>query len=130
MPEFSQRSIDRLHTCDPRLVHLFEVVVSHFDCTVLEGHRDQATQEEMLRTGRSKLGWPDSLHNRTPSMAVDVAPYPIDWNDTERFRAFGGFVLGVASQLGYTIRWGGDWDRDWTFTDQSFIDMPHYELRE
>ena len=78
-----------------------------------------------------------SKHLAEPlSMAVDVVPYPVEWNrqGQERMRHFAGFVFGVASQLGITdLRWGGDWDGDvWTsrdgLRDQSFMDLPHYEL--
>ncbi len=133
MPSYSARSKARLETCDPKLQALFEEVVRHWDCTILEGRRDQATQDEYFRTGRSKVQWPNSKHNAifpALSRAVDCAPYPIDWNDSERFRAFGGFVLGVAAVMGIKIRWGGDWDGDRDFKDQRFIDQPHFELIE
>lgn len=63
-----------------------------------------------------------------PSLAVDVAPYPIKWNDYLRFYAFAGFVLGTATEMGIKIRSGMDWDSDREFNDQSFHDLPHYEL--
>lgn len=134
MPSFSQTSTDRLETCHPDLVQLMLEVVKHYDCIVLEGHRGKAAQNEAFRTGRSKLEFPKGNHNQKPSLAVDVAPYKkakphIDWDDTDSWRAFGGFVLGIASQMGLDIRWGGDWDSDWEFKDQSFVDLPHFELR-
>lgn len=126
--KFSKKSAKKLSQCDPRLQRVFEEVIKHWDCTILEGHRDKGTQDEYFRTGKSKLKYPSSKHNSIPSKAVDAVPYPIDWQDTERFRAFGGFVLGVAATLGIKLRWGGDWDGDKDFKDQSFIDMPHFEL--
>lgn len=129
MPSFSQKSLDKLNTCHPDLQKLFKEVIKHWDCTVLEGYRDQATQDEYYRTGKSKLKYPNGKHNKTPSLAVDVVPYPIDWNDKERFRAFGGFVLGVAATLNIPLRWGGDWNGNKNFKDESFIDMPHFELK-
>ena len=69
-----------------------------------------------------------SHHNSDPSRAVDVAPYPIDWNDTERFGRFAGFVLGMAAAMGIPLRWGGDWDRDNDTHDQKFNDLVHFEL--
>lgn len=126
MPRFSTRSEDELKTCHPNLQRLFREVVRHFDCSVLEGQRSHEEQIENVRRGVSKTL--NSKHVRDPSLAVDVAPYPVDWQDIERFRAFGGFVLGIASQLGIPIRWGGDWSMDWIFRDQTFIDLPHFEL--
>jgi hypothetical protein len=63
-----------------------------------------------------------------PSRAVDVAPYPIDWNDFKRFYHFAGIVRAVAHQRGVKIRWGGDWDSDFDFKDERFLDLPHFEL--
>lgn len=128
MPAFSDRSLSRLETCHPDLQRLFREVVKHFDCSVIQGHRSNEEQAEMLRTGRSQLGPGRSKHNREPSMAVDVAPWPIDWQDWNRWYAFAGFVLGVASQMGIEIRSGLDWDGDFDFHDQSFMDAPHFEL--
>jgi len=68
-------------------------------------------------------------HGATPSRAVDVVPYPIDWNDTKRFHVMAGLVLGIASEMGIELAWGGDWNRNWVYTDQRFHDLPHYELR-
>lgn len=129
MPSFSAASRGKLFTCKRELQILFLEVIKHVDCTVLCGHRGKVEQEEAFRSGRSKLQFPQSLHNGEPSLAIDVVPHPIDWDDLERFRAFGGFVLGVASQQRVLIRWGGDWDGDWQFRDQSLIDLPHFELR-
>lgn len=128
MPSFSNRSLVHLSTCHGQLKGLFVEVVKHFDCTILEGYRDREKQDFAFRSGRSQLRFPASKHNRWPSLAVDVAPYPIDWRDRERFTMFAGFVLGVASQMGVRVRWGGDWDRDTEVADNVFDDLPHFEL--
>jgi hypothetical protein len=107
---------------------LFSEVIKEFDCTILEGHRGESRQNEMYRTGRSKAKYGESLHNINPSSAIDVAPYPIDWNDRERFTYFAGYVKGKAAALGIKIRWGGDWDGDWQVRDNNFDDLPHFEL--
>ena len=130
MPSFSERSHAALSTCHPELRRLFYEVIRHWDCTVLEGVRSEEQQAENVRRGVSKTL--ASKHLKQPdgwAHAVDVAPFPVDWQDTERFRAFGGFVLGVAAIMGVPIRWGGDWDGDRTFKDESFVDLPHFELR-
>ena len=130
MPRFGKRSKKRLATCDDRLQDLFKKVIKYFDCTVIQGHRGEAEQNQAYDAGRSKLRYPDGKHNADPSKAVDVAPYPIDWSDRDRFHYFGGFVLGIASQMGLKIRWGGDWDRDTKVKDNKFDDLPHFEIRE
>lgn len=127
---YSQRSLDRLATCDTRLQRVFHAVIRVVDCTILCGHRGQAEQDEAFRAGKSKVRWPHGKHNSLPSMAVDAAPYPIDWEDRERATLFAGFVLGVAREMGIRLRWGGDWNGDWQVKDNAFDDLWHFELVE
>ena len=130
MARFSTKSKSKLNTCDERLVKLFKEVVKHFDCTIIEGHRGQKKQDEAYNKGISKLKFPKGKHNKSPSIAVDVAPYPIDWTDRDRFHYFSGFVLGIASQMGLKIRWGGDWNMDTQTKDNNFDDLVHFEIKE
>ena len=130
MPKFSKKSLSKLETCDKRLQDLFLRVVKKFDCTILEGHRSKDRQNKLFDEGKSKLKYPKGKHNSLPSKAVDVAPYPIDWNDRERFTYFAGYVLGIAYQMGLKIRWGGDWDMGTQVTDNNFDDLPQFEIKE
>lgn len=136
MPRFSSTSRARLSTCHPDLQVLFQRVVQSFDCTILEGHRGQAAQDAAFREGKSQLRYPHGKHNALPSMAADVAPYPIDWDDLSRFRYFAGYVQGVAEilllqgEMEYAVRWGGDWDQDTELKDNTFNDLVHFELVE
>ena len=130
MPRFSTKSRSKLHTCDNRLVDLFNKVVKGFDCTIIEGHRGKKAQNEAFNKGNSKVKFPNGKHNQSPSVAVDVAPYPIDWSDRDRFHYFSGYVLGIASQMGLKIRWGGDWDMDTKTKDNKFDDLVHFEIKE
>jgi len=129
MPQFGTLSRTRLATAHLDLQRLFEEVVKHYDCTVITGFRPKDEQDRAVADGLSKTPWPQSKHNRQPSLAVDVAPYPIDWKDTKRFYHFGGYVTGVAEKMGIPIRWGGDWDSDNDLNDQTFMDLVHFELR-
>ncbi len=128
MPGFSNRSLVRLGECHLDIQKLFTEVVLGFDCSIIEGHRPEEKQDEMFELGRSKLKWPKSKHNKEISNAVDSAPYPIDWEDRERFLYFGGYVLGVAFKMNIGLRWGGDWDRDTQVKDNRFDDLVHFEL--
>lgn len=138
MPQFGTASRERLDTCDPRLVQIMERVVEHYDITVLEGRRSWSRQRELLRQGKTKVGPGESKHNPPTdgdvdwlSKAVDVAPYPIDWQDSKRFVYLAGMVMGIAAELGIKIRWGGNWDMDQTILDdQNFDDLPHFEIVE
>ena len=105
-------------------------VIKHVDCSVLEGHRGEERQNALFEEGKSKLKFPEGRHNSLPSNAVDVTPYPVDWEDRERQTLFAGFVLGVAKMMGITLRWGGDWDMDFQVMDNRFDDFPHFEIRE
>lgn len=128
MYSFSKSSQIKLSSCHPKLQELFSEVIKYYDCTVIQGWRSNEEQNEYFRTGRSKLRGGQSKHNASPSLAVDVVPCPIDWNDYKRFYYFGGLVKGIASSLKIPIRWGGDWDSDNNFKDQTFHDLPHFEL--
>jgi peptidoglycan LD-endopeptidase CwlK len=129
MPQFNEVSKKRLLTCDKRLQRVFNEVIKHYDCTVLCGHRGDKEQAEAFRTGKSKLQFPLSKHNKLPSLAVDVVPYPIDWNDKTRFYHFAGFVIATAKSLGIELTFGGDWNNDFNFKNETFHDLPHFEIR-
>ena len=134
MPAFSNRSNERLNTCHDDLQRIMREVVKEFDCSILCGHRDEATQNRMVAEGKSQLRWPEGKHNSMPSQAVDVAPYPINWHDRERFHYFAGYVMGVAERLRREgkirsyLRWGGDWSMDTQVSDNNFDDLPHFEI--
>tara|TARA_R100000664_G_scaffold16539_1_gene25316 strand:- start:1622 stop:2041 length:420 start_codon:yes stop_codon:yes gene_type:complete len=137
MVKFSAISLERLESCDPKLQKVFHKVIELFnsgvigkgwDCSILQGHRGKDEQNKYYNEGKSKVQYPDGRHNAFPSRAVDVTPYPIDFDDRERQTYFAGFVLGVAGSMGIKLRWGGDWDRDGQVADNRFDDMPHFEL--
>jgi peptidoglycan L-alanyl-D-glutamate endopeptidase CwlK len=135
MPKFGTRSKTNLGQAHPELQRLFNEVIKHYDCSVICGHRGEEEQNAAYAEGRSKLKFPESKHNKSPSLAVDVVPYfsndpHIRWEDKEKFYEFGGFVQGVAKVLGINIRWGGNWDMDDELKDQSFFDLPHFEIKE
>jgi peptidoglycan L-alanyl-D-glutamate endopeptidase CwlK len=125
---YSKTSLQRLGTCDPRIVDVFMEVADHMDVTIICGHRGQEEQDDAFRTGKSQVKWPEGKHNAKPAKAVDAAPYPIDWKDRERATLFAGFVLGLAAARGVPLRWGGDWDSDFQVKDNNFDDLWHFEL--
>jgi len=130
MPYFGKKSLSRLNTCDERLIVLFKEVVKDFDCSIIEGYRDEETQNRLFKENKTKVKYPLGKHNNHPSRAVDVYPYPVDVNDRDRFHFFAGYVRSVADQLGIKIRWGGNWlnDFDKGFKKNKFDDLVHYEL--
>lgn len=128
MSKFSAISRERLESCDPRLQKVFNEVIKHFDCMIIEGYRGEALQHLYFTQGKSKVDWPNGNHNSIPSKAVDAMPYPINWKDIERDCYFAGYVMATALSMGIKLRWGRDWDGDTDLNDQTFHDGPHYEV--
>lgn len=138
MNQYSEKSLQRLATCARPLQVLMHEVLVIRDHTIVCGFRSEFEQNEAFRLGHSKLQFPESKHNSVPSEAVDAVPYPIKWNDPDpkirkRYEIecyhFAGIVLGVAAKLDIPIRWGGNWDGDGDLFDQTFFDLPHFELK-
>lgn len=139
MFKFSKRSKDNLVTADEKLQLLFNEVIKEIDCTVIYGHRNPEEQFELFKKGREKVdGWwtvidkskvvtnldgttKKSRHNYYPSKAVDVVPYPLDWNDIDSFKLLASVVKRKALELGIDVEWGGDW--------KSFKDYPHWQIK-
>lgn len=127
-----------LATVDPRLRRVADYVLPHWNCTAIEGARSDERQKLLFAQGKSHLDGvtQKSKHQvgggQSLSLALDLAPwYPdlkIPWERADLFRAFASFVLGVAAAKRVRLRWGGDWDGDHRFRDQTFHDLPHFEL--
>lgn len=141
MNKYGKKSATNLKECHRDLQIIFAVVLIGWDNSVLTGAREEEEQTEAFLSGNSKLRWPLSRHNKKPSMAADVTPYPIpkDWGENDpdeyaKFRFFAFYVVGIADCLlacnviTHQIRWGGDWDMDKDVTDQTFNDLIHFEL--
>ena len=129
MPKFGKKSKEHLSTCHEDLQKVFNEVIKHVDCSVLEGHRDEKRQEKLFSEGKTKVHYPMGRHNTKPSRAVDVVPFPVDWKARDRFHLFSGYVIGMARGMGISLRWGGDWNMNFNVDDNKFDDFPHFELR-
>lgn len=135
MRTWSARSTARLATCHPLLRELMTRALADpalpHDLTILCGHRDINAQEAAWMSGASKLHWPESAHNSTPSLAVDVAPIvddAVSW-DWPRYHEIAPVIKATWAGMeaegltaGWALTWGGDWPR--------FPDGPHWELRK
>ena len=132
---FSSRSLEKLNSCHGDLILLMTEALADPECpsdmSVLEGHRGEDRQNQMVEEGKSQLPWPRSRHNSFPSMAVDVAPYGggISW-DWEHYHPMAEHIKAVWQRLQmdgktsgqHELEWGGDWS--------SFQDGPHWQLNE
>lgn len=134
MPNFSNSSIANLAECHPKLQRVFNEVIKHWDCTIIDGGRTMQEQIKNVQRGVSKtLNSKHLIKEDGFSHATDVGPYPINWNDPVyalECRFFAGFVLGIATSMGIKLRYGGDWDSDKDLNDQTFNDLVHFELLE
>ena len=105
MPKFGETSRSRLDTCHPDLQRICERVIEVTDFSVLEGERTLEQQQKYFKEGKSKLDGVNqkSKHQSKPSNAVDIAPYPIDFNEKEKARArfyhLAGYMFMAAAQL-------------------------------
>ena len=125
MPRFGKTSKERLKGVKPKLVNVLNELVKIMDVTIIEGLRTEARQKELVAQGKSKTKYSKHLQGK----AVDLAPYPINWKDRERFHYMGGMVRGIGKQMGVRIRWGGDWDSDGDINDNKFDDLVHVEIK-
>ena len=136
---FSERSLNNLKGVHPKLVAVVHraLELSPIDFTVLEGVRSQERQNELWAQGRTKPGpvvtWVQTSGTHGVQAdgyghAVDLAPYPIDWNDHARFDGLANIMFAAAKELGVTLRWGGDWDMDQIIHERGESDSPHFEL--
>jgi len=131
MPEFGPRSKAQRDTLHPLLQKVVDEAIKVYDFKILQGTRGEDEQERLYRERKTMVRWPNSKHNTVPSLAVDVAPYPIDWDSphaTKKFAQLAGILIGIGWTMGIRLRWGGDWDGDGIMRDQRFHDLPHLEL--
>lgn len=138
MATLGKQSLEILATAHPDLQKVVKEAIKHYDFKVLYGTRSIEEQFSLYKQGRKLEGgiWKKvgatvtnidgikvlSKHNHSPSLAVDLAPYPIDWNDLDRFKELGKVMKQAAIKCGVkNMTWGGDWTR--------FVDLPHFELK-
>jgi len=127
MATFSKKSHEKLSTCVPSLQLLAEEAIDITDFSVICGHRTKEEQERAREEGQSKLSWPLSKHNRWPSRAIDVAPWPLDWEDSEGFCYLAGIFMALARVHKISLRWGGAWNGSLNEPGQ-LDDLGHFEL--
>ena len=130
LPQFGNKSRTILETCDQRLILVCNTAIMYYDFSVLSGHRGSEEQQQLFALGKSEKDGTDDIskHQFHPSYAIDIAPYPIDWADHFKFHTLGGFMLGIGQAVGVKLRWGGDWDGDWSNKDQKLHDLGHFEI--
>jgi|TARA_R110002020_G_scaffold94019_4_gene226614 peptidoglycan L-alanyl-D-glutamate endopeptidase CwlK len=112
------RSLQNLSGVNPDMVAVVSkaIEITEVDFTVIEGIRNINRQRELVKAGKST-----TLNSRhLTGHAVDMVPYPVDWEDIDRFELMAEAMKEAAEELDIPIVWGGDW--------KSFYDAPHFEL--
>ena len=149
--QLSQKSLDRLKGVDERLVKVVKraIQLSSVDFMVLEGVRSK--EQCMINYGKGRTaaqcvakGVPAQYANPSAAKvtwlndpfaskhvsgkAVDLVPYPVDWNDLKKFDVIAQAMLQASKELGIAIRWGADWDNDGKPREKGESDSPHFEI--
>tara|TARA_R110000796_G_scaffold33027_1_gene85945 strand:- start:5853 stop:6233 length:381 start_codon:yes stop_codon:yes gene_type:complete len=126
MYRFGRKSKERLKGVDSNLIKVLNELIKIMDVTIIEGVRSKERQEQLLAQGKTKTKYSKHITGK----AVDLAPYPINWEDREMFHYMGGMLRGIGQSMGLKIRWGGDWDSDGDINDNKFDDLVHVEIKD
>lgn len=130
MYSYSKRSKEKLGECHPLLQTLFNKAIEKYDITIVCGVRDEETQNGYFARGSSQVKYPNSKHNKTPSLAVDFCVYHrlggASYNELDMI-AVAGFIEGLAVQMGIPVRCGFRWNHQFP-SENKFMDAGHIEL--
>ena len=95
---------------------------SSFDLTITCGYRTEDEQNKAYEEGKSLAKFGSSKHNVFPSKAIDICPYPINWDSKDiRWQEMALNAMWCAGKLGFEITWGGSF--------KSLKDLPHFEVK-
>jgi len=152
MNRWGRRSMSSLSTCHKILQAILTEALEIMNITVLEGHRGERKQNYYFERGFSRVKYPNGRHNKYPSEAVDVSPWPIVYPNLHKFvkkippnlhkdfwkkvKAYAriaymaGIIVGIAKRKGVTLVWGGDWDGDGELSDNRFDDLWHLQIKK
>lgn len=124
---WSVSSAQRQAEVTPFLQEVSDAILSYMDVSFICGHRGRAEQDEAYATGKSKLRFPQSKHNKMPARAMDLKPVEAESSNRRGFYFMAGFAVGYAAAKGRKLRSGADWNMNGKFTDNEFDDLFHLE---
>ena len=120
MPKFGSSSLRKVDECHQELQHVLHEAIIGYDFSCIWGHRNREDQQTAFENGYSDLKYPFSQHNRKPSRAFDVIPWPKGFQASDLdFYIQATYILRAAIKVGVGIKWGGHWPRK---------DLAHFEL--
>lgn len=122
---FGPTSQARLEGVHPRLIATAERALAYgiLDLTVVPdgGVRTIERQKQLVASGASQTMRSRHLIQADGfGHALDLAPYPVDWGNIERFLLMGTLMFRAAAEEGVILSWGGHWSK--------FKDFPHFQL--
>lgn len=120
MFSFGRKSLEVRETLCDELKLVVDFAIRVYNISLIEGHRDQETQDRYFSNGVSKLRWPNSKHNSYPSDAVDIWPYVTNLAGVRVSTAFSGHpdqIKSLAKATGQTEK------RIWELTLQEYATM-------
>ncbi|WP_100123765.1 M15 family metallopeptidase [Snodgrassella alvi] len=143
MYKLSIRSLQRLYGVDVSLVRVVKraIEITSQDFMVTEGLRTyeqccinygkgrtalqcsvKGVPAKYAQPGLSKVTWLNNpfASKHATGKAIDLVPYPVDWNDLKKFHMIAVAMKQAATELKVKIVWGGDW--------KSSKDYPHFEV--
>lgn len=161
---FSNRSLNNLEGVHDSLIAIAKraIAISTQDFMIIEGVRSR--EQCMINYGKGRTpaqctakGIPASYANPSHAKvtwlnnpfnskhckqadgtghAIDVVPYPVDWNDLSKFDAIAKALFDAEKQLiaegvipkNTNLRWGADWDKDGKLRERGESDSPHFEI--
>jgi peptidoglycan LD-endopeptidase CwlK len=118
--KYGVTSLRRISECHQDLQIIAFELIKVMDVSVICGHRGELEQNKAFDGGFSRVRYPEGKHNKMPSLAIDIAPYPIDWKDLSRFETMCLEIEKISKEKGIKIRLGRDF--------KSLVDWPHVEL--
>ena len=138
-------SLRKMEGIDDRLIEVISlaITISSQDFSVIEGLRTRERQQHLVDIGASKTL--NSLHiegrafDAVPYLGRGVNPWPSHAKERfEKVRRIIAFeqvaraMFEAADRLEIPMQWGADWDTDGiqvnVDSDESFMDMPHYQI--
>lgn len=131
--KLSKTSLSRLSGVDETLVNIVKraIEISEIDFSVLEGKRTLERQSQLYAQGRTAPGkivtW-TMKSKHIDGKAVDLVPYPLDWNDLSKFDKIKNAMFAAAKEQDVNLRWGADWDGDGNYREKGETDSPHFEI--
>jgi peptidoglycan L-alanyl-D-glutamate endopeptidase CwlK len=130
MFKLGKNSINNMAGIDGRLIDIADVAITlsniDFGIPSTGGLRSEADQAKLFADGVSKADGVSNLSYHQSGKALDL--YAIDpetgkasW-DKLHLSLCAAAMLQASAQLGYELRWGGNW--------KSWQDYPHFEIKD